>query len=212
MVTDLDTRDSHFLDVDSISAFARCGRLAMADLQDQAELQLCETCKSIPFDALVYGVPGTPALVPYQVQGLHSSPLAQLGSMQTVLQRAPTCSFCNLISEASEEQQLAKHFSAPQEVVCIIEREEFWYEGLEWEDGDDICFLLNPSENEAMYRLVVTAGLPPMGRTLEGKKGDRRLLYLHPCAHPVPTVESVCGDGCKLVPPAVRGSVALWLH
>ncbi|KAG0564357.1 hypothetical protein KC19_8G104000 [Ceratodon purpureus] len=173
----------------------------MASLQDQAELQLCETCKSIAFDVLVYGVEGTPALVPYQVQGKNSIPIVELGPLHTILQRAPICSFCTLISEASEEQQLGKHFSELQKVVCLIKREEFWYEGSEWKDDED-DFRLKPSENKAMYRLVVTAGLPPMGRSLEGKKGDRRLLYLHPCVHPVPTVEWACGQG-GLVPPVL---------
>lgn len=88
--------------------------------------------------------------------------------------------------------------------MCVIKREEFWYEGAEWEDGDD-DFRLDPSKNKAMYRLIMTAGLPPMGRKLEGKKGDRQLLYLHPCAHSVPTVERACGQG-GLVPPPVLGS------
>lgn len=89
--------------------------------------------------------------------------------LHTVLQRAPIYSFCILISEATEEQQLAKCFSEPQKVVCIIKREEFWYEGSESEDGD-VDFRLNPSENKAMYQLIVTTGLPPMERKLERKR------------------------------------------
>ena len=74
----------------------------MVSPQDPDEIQLCETCRSIAFEALVYGIYGTPALVPYQLQGnSQSSPVAQLGPLDGILQRAPTCSFCTLVSQAA---------------------------------------------------------------------------------------------------------------
>lgn len=176
----------------------------MASPQDPDEIQLCETCRSIAFEALVYAVYGTPALVPYQLQGHNqSSPVAQLGPLDGILQRAPTCSFCTLVSQAAVEQQPAKHFPDLQKIVCAIKREEFWYVSEMTIDDKDMS--LDPSKNKAMYRLVVSAGLPPVARKEEGNDGDWQFLYLHPCAHPVLSVEKACGHDDFLGTP-IHGS------
>lgn len=55
--------------------------------------------------------------------------------------------------------------------MCVIKWEEFWYEGVEWEDGDD-DFCLDLLKNKVMYWLIMMVGLLLMGCKLEGKKGD----------------------------------------